>query len=95
MVTESLCSKPGIQASRRLKAELCPARQQGAHNEALSPLCALYLKGAFANPVAQVVKFGPTHLATSSDLNFRDAGGMELEDPLNSFAVGDLPHGKG
>ena len=77
------------------KVELCPAGRRCGDGEVLSPLCALYLKSAFADPVTQVVKLRPADLAAGRDLNLRDPGGMQLEHSFHSFSVGNLPYGKG
>ena len=77
------------------KAELCLAGRRCGCGEVLSPLCALYLKSAFAHPVTQVVKLRPAYFAAGRDLNLRDPGGMQLEHSLHAFSVGNLPHGKG
>lgn len=54
----------------------------------------LDLDGLLANPVAEIVQLGAANLASLHHLDLGDLWGMDLEDPLHTFAIGDLPDGE-
>lgn len=56
---------------------------------------ALDEKGALADAAAKIMKFGAADFATVDDLNFGNARGMDWENALDAFTVGDFPNGEG
>jgi len=56
---------------------------------------ALDEQSAFADAAAEVMKFGAADFAAVDDFDFGDAWGVDWENALDAFAVGDFPDGEG
>ena len=59
-------------------------------------LVALFLDtGALADPVAEVVQLGTTHITLADDFDFLNDRRVEGKDSLDADAKADLPHVEG
>lgn len=62
--------------------------------EKSNPVCFLDLDGALAEASAQIVELRTTDFAAMLDFDFVDAGRMEGEYALNTFAIGNPANGE-
>ena len=67
----------------------------GPGRAAVSAIEALLNPGGFAHPLAQIEKFGATHLAAALHLDGGHLGAVDHEHPLHADALEDAAHGDG